>query len=107
MSPDTSVKTAGLVAPGASNILNRTNTLFNHGYGDDEVEVEDKEDKYNRVKEPDSEVNYNQMRKDEPSQGWAPFTDEYMNKKTGTLNKKGRYDSNDLYKNNQNLEMKL
>ena len=101
MSSDTSVKTAGLVAAGASNIFERTNTLFNHGYGDDEVELQDKEHKYNRFKEPDSEVKFNQMRKDDPSQGWTPFTDEYMNKKTSTLNKKARDDINDLYKKNQ------
>ena len=38
MSPDTTVKTVARVAAGTSNILNRTNTLFSHGYGDDEVE---------------------------------------------------------------------
>ena len=32
-SPHTPVKTAALVAAGASNILNRTNSLFGHGYG--------------------------------------------------------------------------
>ena len=36
MNPDTTVKTAGIVAAGASNILNRTNSLFSHGYGDDD-----------------------------------------------------------------------
>ena len=38
------------------------------------------------------------MRKDEISLGCTQFTDEYMNKKTGTLNKKGRDDLNILFK---------
>ena len=33
ISPNTTVKTAALVAVGASNILNKTNTLINYGYG--------------------------------------------------------------------------
>ena len=33
ISPDTTVKTAGLVAAVASSILNKTNTLINYGYG--------------------------------------------------------------------------
>ena len=33
ISPDTTIKTAGLVAAVASSILNRTNTLINYGYG--------------------------------------------------------------------------
>ena len=36
MSPDTKVKTAAVVAAGTSNILNKTNTLFSHGYGDED-----------------------------------------------------------------------
>ena len=35
---------------------------------------------------------FHNMRKDETSQEWTPLTDEYLNKKTGTLNKKGRDD---------------
>ena len=34
MNPDTTVKTAALVAAGTSNILNKTNSLFSHGYRD-------------------------------------------------------------------------
>ena len=62
ISPDTTVKTAGLVAVVARSVLNRTNTLINYGYG--------------------------------PSS-------EYKNGETGTLNKKGFDDLNDLYKNIQ------
>ena len=36
MSPDTTVKTVGHVATGASNILNRASTLVNFGYGEEE-----------------------------------------------------------------------
>ena len=34
ISPDTTAKAAALVAAGTSNIFNRTNTLFNYGYGE-------------------------------------------------------------------------
>ena len=40
MSPDSTVKTAALVTAGASNILNRTNTLFNYCYRDNDDEVD-------------------------------------------------------------------
>ena len=60
ISPETTVKTAALVAAGASSIINRTNNLINYG-------------------------------------NVTSF--EYMNEETGTLNKKGLEDLNDLYKN--------
>ena len=124
MSPETTAKTAALVAAGTNNILNRTNTLFSHGYGtpsmlhhgDEDVEscltgwetiFTDQQscryaDRVSPIREPASQMFHHQensfadrvlpkihhMRKDEPSQGWTPFKDEYMNKKTGTLNKK-------------------
>ena len=43
MSPDSKVKTAALLAMGESNILNRTNTLINYGYGEDDSEYMNKE----------------------------------------------------------------
>ena len=43
MSPDSTVKTAALAAADSSNILNRTNTLINYGYGEDESEDMNKE----------------------------------------------------------------
>ena len=49
------------------------------------------------IREPASQMNS----RDKLSQGWTPMTDEYMNKKTGTLNKRGRDDLTDLYINNQ------
>ena len=36
MNPDTTVKTAALVAACTCNILNKTNSLFSHGYGDED-----------------------------------------------------------------------
>ena len=113
MSPDTTVKAAALVAASTSKKFNRTNTLFSHGYGDEDQEschyvdhgtcladqqschyadqgicFANKVDQYNRLAE-------------QYYQGWTQFTDEYINKKTGILNKKGRDDLKDLYKNNQ------
>ena len=40
MSPYTTVKTAALVAAGTSNILNKTNTLLSHGYGEEDKEYQ-------------------------------------------------------------------
>ena len=39
--------------------------------------------------------------------GWNPLTDKNMNKKTCTLNKNGRDDLNNLFKNNQKLRDKI
>ena len=47
------------------------------------------------------------MRTDESSLGWTSFTDEYMKKKTATLNKNGRDDLNNLYKNHQKFRDKI
>ena len=109
MGPDTTLKTAAYVAMHKSTMLNRTNTLFSHGYGDDEVEgcltrqETSLADSVSPIRIPASQIGaaVSRMRKDEPSQGWTPLTDEYINNKTGTLNKKGRDDLNNLYKNNQ------
>ena len=38
ISPDSTVKTASLVAGAASNIINRTKTIFRYGYGEKEDE---------------------------------------------------------------------
>ena len=57
--PETTVKSAALVAAGAGSVLNKTNTLINYGYVD---------------------------------------------QKTGTLNKEGRGDLNDIYENNQKFK---
>ena len=53
-----------------------------------------------RIGFTDSTVEYNQKRKDEPGQGWTPFSSKYMNKKTGTLNKKGVRNLYNLYESN-------
>ena len=44
MNPDTAVKTAGLVAAGASTILNRTNSSFSHGYVEDDKDKDKDEE---------------------------------------------------------------
>ena len=44
MSPDTTIKIAGRMAPGASTMLNRPNTLVNgrsYGWGNDKVNDND------------------------------------------------------------------
>ena len=47
------------------------------------------------------------MRNNESCQGWTQFTDVYMNKKTGTLNKKNTDDLNNLYDNNKKFRDKI
>ena len=121
MNPDTGVKTAGLVAAGASNILNRRNSLFSHGYGDDDKKKDKDEEvgdqrscfadkqipSYTDQQSPSYTYKYKLNRKDKSDQPWNSLTDEYLNKKTGTLNKKGRDDLNNLFKNNQKFREKI
>ena len=81
MSPDTTVKTAGLVATSASNILNRASTLVNgtssmfHHFGCGEEE--------------------------QRKQFIEKLRGEYIYKETGILNKEGRRYLNRLYGNNE------
>ena len=121
MNPDTTVKSAGLVAAGASIILHRTKSLFSHGYGDDDKDSDKDEEfgvqkscfadkqspSYTDQQSPSYTDKYKLNEKDKSGQGWTPFTDEYMNKKSGTLNKKSRGGINNLYKNNQKLRDKF
>ena len=100
MNSDTTVKTAALVAARTSKTFNKTNSLLSHGYGDEDQGTcwADQQscryadhynclaDRVSPLRDPASQM-FHHMRKDEPSQGWTPFTDEYMNKKTGTSNK--------------------
>ena len=93
--PDSSVKTAGFVAAGASNIINRTNLLFSLVYGDDNKDKDqrscfaDKDKVKEGQEDKDSRFTIQLNRKDKTNQGLTPLTDEYMIKKSGTLNKKG------------------
>ena len=101
MNPDTTVKTAGLVAAGASNILNRTNSLISHGCGEDDKDKDKDEEvgdqrscfadkqspSYTDQQSPIYTDKYKLKRKDKTRQVWTQFIDEYMNKKGGTLNK--------------------
>ena len=78
MTPDTTVKTAAYVAAHTSTMLNRTNTLFSHGYGDEDVEscLTVRQTSFTDRVSP----TIHHMRKDEPSRGWISFTDDYMSK---------------------------
>ena len=69
MSPDTTVKTVALVAASNSSILNRTNTLFSHGYGYDEVEscLSDRCSRFTDRVSPTIQ----HMREDQSSLGWT------------------------------------
>ena len=115
MRPDSTVKTAALVAAGTNNILNRTNTLLNHGYGEkDEVDqgtcFTDRCSHFSDRVSPMFHHKKNCLVKDDPcytNQWWTRFTDEYMNKKTNILIKKGRDDLNNLLQIMKNLEIKL
>ena len=94
MSPDTTVKTAEHVATSASNILNRASTLVNgtssisgvasqmfHHFGYREVE--------------------------QRKQFIEKLQGEYINKKTGNLNKEGRRYLNRLYGNNEEFRVEI
>ena len=92
MSPETTVKTAALVAAG-SNILNRTNTLFNYGYGYGTPSISDnKIESCLTGRETSYEVDQRSCFTAGTSsvlgnQGRRPFYHEYLNKKICTLKK--------------------
>ena len=86
------MRTAGPVAIATSGVLNRTNALINHGWGVDYINDKDKDKEY---KQRETKLT---------SQRWSPFIDEYINKETGALNKKGRAHLNNLYMNNQKFK---
>ena len=120
---DTAVSTASNVAAHSSTMSNGTSTLFGQGYGtpsmlhhgDEDVEscLTGRETSFMDqgtcladMISPNREPAL-QMRKDESSLGLTQFTDQYLNKKTGTLNKKGRDDLNNLNRNNQTFRDKI
>ena len=76
MGPDTTVKTAALVAAGTSNKLNKTNTLINFGCGYGTPSM---------LHHGDVEI----------------LPKEYIDEKTKVLNKKGQADSVNLYDSNE------
>ena len=99
MNLDTTAKTAALVAAGASDILNKTISLVNgtsdnYGCGDqiDRGEHTDQSDHTDRRSCFTD--------KDETNK---TLLEDYMNRKTKTLNKKGRDDLNELYRKNERL----
>ena len=86
--PDPTIRTAAHVTAYASHMINRTGTLYNYAWGEDGP--------------PPS---YQECDQDSlSSKSIQPDKDEYFNEDTEALNKKGRDDLNDLYKNNQKFE---
>ena len=71
MSPNTTVRAAGRMAADASTVLNKTNTLYNYGYGEDFVN-DDVEDKINVTVNDKVNVKFNRN-PDYPRSG---FTDQ-------------------------------
>ena len=114
--PDTTVRTAAQVTAHASHMINRTGTLFNYAWGEDGLPPSYQEHGEASAKlfhgwtksyEQDSNASQQEEYIDQGiclrNQGRSPFVDE----DSEALNEKGRDDLKDLYKNNQNLEMKL
>ena len=79
MSPDTTIKTAGYVAMGATNMLNRANTLVNGGYGEDLPSM--------------LESSLTKDRQEEYIDRGSSFVDQcscdFVNEEMGILNRKG------------------
>ena len=115
ISSDTTAKTAALVAAGTSIIFSRTNTLFNYVCGDGTPSISETASQMLHHGDEDvescltgRETSYEVDQRSCFTDGTSSvFHHEYMNKKTGTLNKKGRDDLNNLYRNNQNFRDKV
>ena len=76
--PNPIVRTAAHAAAHASHMINRTDALFNYGWGEEPLSYQ----------EYDEASNTNQP-------------EEYIDEETEVLSKKGRDDLNDLNENNQ------
>ena len=77
--PDTTVKTAGVVAMGASSILNRASTLVNFGCGQEE----------------------------QKKQFIEKTQEEYIDEEMGTLNRKGQKYLNKQYVKNEEFRKEI
>ena len=87
--PDATVRTAAHVAAHASHTINRTGTLLNYACGEDGS--------------PPSYQEYEQDRASALNNNTRQL-EENIDEETEALNKKGRDDLNDLYKNNQKFK---
>ena len=95
MSPDITVRNAGHVATAASTMLNRANTLINVGFGEDlrrsYTDLRDlQEEHINQQNSYIDQCNFN-----------------FVNEKTGILNKRGGSFLTDLYKNNEEFREEI
>ena len=88
MSPDITVRNAGHVATAASTMLNRANTLINVGFGEDLRDLQ--EEHINQQNSYIDQCNFN-----------------FVNEKTGILNKRGGSFLTDLYKNNEEFREEI
>ena len=97
MSPDTTIKTAGYVAMGASNKLNRANTLVNVGYGEDLPSM------------LESSLTYD-LQEEYIEQG-SSFVDQcsydFVNEEMVILNRKGRNFLTRLYGDNEEFREEI
>ena len=82
--PDTIVKTAGVVAMGASSMLHRASTLVNYGYGE---YLQSKLENHEQSLFADDTI--------------EKLQEEYIDEEMGTLNRKGQKNLNRLYVNNE------
>ena len=88
MSPDITVRNAGHVATAASTMLNRANTLIKVGFGEDLRDLQ--EEHINQQNSYIDQCNFN-----------------FVNEKTGILNKRGGSFLTDLYKNNEEFREEI
>ena len=106
--PDTTVRTASHVAAHASHMINRTGTFLNFAYGEDGDSLV-----YNHESSSPSYHAYEQDRASSVFSKTRSVTRqqiiqvEYIDEDTEALNKKGRDDLKDFYKNNQKFKNEI
>ena len=97
LNPDTTVRKAGHVATAASNRFNRTNTLLNYGFGEDQGTCF--ADKRSCSTDRDQDLEHERERN--PIQEYIDLRSSFTDEEVGILNKEGRRHLNRLYGDNE------
>ena len=95
--PDTTVKTAGVVAMAASSMLNRASRLVNYGYGED----------LQSMMENHEQSAFSDDLRSSFANTIEKLQEEYIDEEMGTLNRKGQKYVNRLYVNNEEFREEI
>ena len=95
--PDMTTRNAGLVAMGASSMLNRASTLVNYGYGEDPQSILENHEQSSFADDLQSSF-ANTIEK---------LQEEYIDEEMGNLNREGQKYLNKLYVKNEKIREEI